>query len=192
MPEFIFACPECRQQVQCDPALAGSPIICPLCQRTIAVPPAAEPTIQIKISTLRRLAFITAGVAAVFVLVMLALYFLQPRRVIFKASVDGTDVVKISGDRLWIEHQSWQLPTLIHVNGVKWDPEWNGNTSENYELRRAFRPGSPDAIKLTKVHGRGGMSIIQMPSPANHQTLAIQLDDGSYGGAAFYEFILTW
>jgi hypothetical protein len=199
MVELVFTCPHCQQNVRCDSALSGSQITCPGCQRSIAVPSPtpqvagpAERAVQIKVSTLQKIALI-AGILAAIAVVALAIYsFTGPKSVTFKGSIDGTDVVKICGHRLWIEHQSFQLPTRLKVNGGNWAPAWNGSISTAYHLRRAFSPGNPGDLKLHKLHGRGDVTIIQMPSPANNQTLAIQLDDGPFGGAAFYEFTLSW
>ena len=47
----------------------------------------------------------------------------------FRAVVDGSDVVKVSGDRLWIEHEEWQLPSQIFINGKPWHPVWNDKVS---------------------------------------------------------------
>jgi hypothetical protein len=69
MAEFKFPCPLCRQNISCDTRYAGSQINCPACQKTIVVPrstfptpPRDEPVIQIKISTLKRFAFVTLGI----------------------------------------------------------------------------------------------------------------------------------
>jgi hypothetical protein len=152
-----------------------------------------QDTIQIKISTLRNTALIGLGVLLVAGAVLLALHlFTGPKKVTFRAYVDGTDVVKISGSRLWIEHGDFQLPTRIRINGEKWNPTWDSDTSSTYKLRRAFRPGSPESIKFTKQFGRGAISIVQTPAPSNDETLAIKLDDGPYGGADWYEFTVSW
>jgi positive regulator of sigma E activity len=77
MAEFKFACPQCKQHIQCDTCYAGSEINCPGCRQIIIVPSApklaasGERTIQIKVSTLRRSALIvlcallTGGVMAI-------------------------------------------------------------------------------------------------------------------------------
>lgn len=65
MAHLKFNCPKCRQKIQCDTTYAGSHIDCPTCRETILVPPssmpvpvAEEPVIQIKVSTLKKAAFI--------------------------------------------------------------------------------------------------------------------------------------
>jgi hypothetical protein len=130
-------------------------------------------------------------------------FFGGSRSVTFRAYVDGTDVVKLSGSRLWIEHLQWQQPVRISVNGTTWIPTWNetysptfpnwsDNESRPYTLKRWFNPHNPDNIKLVKIAGRGPIAITEIPSPANHQTLSIKLDDGPMGGADWYEFTVSW
>jgi hypothetical protein len=66
MAEFKFPCPLCGQNISCDTRYAGSQIHCPACQQTIIVPrstfstpPRDEPVLQIKISTLKRVAVVS-------------------------------------------------------------------------------------------------------------------------------------
>jgi len=199
MAEFKFFCPQCKQHIQCDSSYAGLKINCPSCQREIVVPPMPsvvqpkEPAIQIKTSTLRKAAIIALCVALAAGIVAAPFYiFVGPKKLTFKAYVDGTDIVKLSGGRLWIEHQTWQLPTRMTVNDKKWNPAWNNNVCKPFQLRRAFKPGNPQDIKLTSQRGRGGISILEKPSPANNETLAIKVDDGGFGGADWYEFAVSW
>lgn len=65
MPEFKFTCPQCQQHIQCDVSYVGSPITCPTCKQAIIVPPVPqqpaapnERTVQIKISTLRKVVLV--------------------------------------------------------------------------------------------------------------------------------------
>jgi hypothetical protein len=121
--------------------------------------------------------------------------------------IDGADTVKIQGSKVWYEHHSWDLPgkwqgrddnTLI--NGVPWHPEWIGNAgnsrnSDPYlSLQPAFAPKSPARIKLTKIAGRGEVGISQLPTPENHETLSVHLDDAplEFQGADWYEVIIEW
>jgi len=114
-----------------------------------------------------------------------------------KAYIDGSDTVKIQGNKLWFEHEEFDLPgdhntkpTLI--NGKPWRPAWNDKTSIAYEgLRPAFKPGAPAEIKLTKLSGRGEVNISEMPTPENNQTLAIHFNDEP-PGADWYEVRIDW
>ena len=199
MSEFNFPCPQCRQPIQ----YPGAQIICPSCGQTVTAPRAAsgaggataDGAVQIKISTLRAAALIGAGVVLAAALVWLPIHlFAGPKTMTFRAFVDGTDLIKMSGNRLWIEHLDSQLPVKMKVNGEKWNPTWDGDMSRSttYKLRRAFSPATPETIKLVKHLGRGEVSIAEKPAPDNNGTLAIKLDDGPYGGADWYEFTVSW
>ena len=115
-----------------------------------------------------------------------------------KIFVDGTDVVKVSGNRLWIEHGTGSLPQnppdkIIYVSGQTWTPTWNDKTSAEFAgINPAFRPRDSQKIQLTKRAGRGTVSIAEYPSPDNNRTLAIKIDDEDFGGADWYEVLVSW
>lgn len=201
MAEFTFPCPLCKQRIQCDASYVGSQINCPICQKAIIVPPVPPPTaagtgervIQIKTSTLRTLALLGASVLVAVGILALTIHLLAgPKTLTFKAFVDGVDVVKLSGKKLWIEHLHDQFPSRMSINGKNWNPVWDKNTSASYELNPAFRPRNPESIKLTKRTGRGAIIIMEEPTPGNDETLVIRLDDGGIGGADWYEFTVSW
>jgi hypothetical protein len=161
-----------------------------------AIPPLAsassERPVKMKGSALRNTGMIVLGILLAVALVWLPVHlFAGPKRVKFRAFVDGLDVVKISGHRLWMEHMDAQLPVSMRVNGKSWSPAWNDNTSAVFELSGALR-GNPANIKLTQRLGRGTVSIVEQPSADNDKTLTIKIDDGSYGGADWYEFTISW
>jgi len=211
MPEFKFKCPECKQQIQCDVGYAGSRITCPICQKNILVPSSAEPVLEIKVSTLKKAGLYSAGALLVIALLFAGRHLFGPKTLTFKAYVDGSDVVKISGNQLWVEHLTWQQPLRMAIDGKAWDPAWTDNGTgmqtdpvnasalpvassftARYSLSRAFKPSSPDHVKLTRHIGRGKIYIVQMPNAENKQTVGILLDDGPIGGADNYEFTLSW
>lgn len=198
MPEFKFPCPACRQLIQCDAACVGMRVDCPLCRQAIAVPPRSasdgERVIEIRKSTLKKSGAIALSVLLAVLLAELAIHFIPfgPKEVTFSAYVDGTDVLKLSGRRLWIEHLAWQQPKQISINGGKWSPVWDDDKTRSYMLKRAFKPRNPEAINLTKKAGRGTVTIIEKPTTENQQTLAIQIDDGPYPGADSYELTVSW
>jgi hypothetical protein len=157
------------------------------------VAPSGERVIQIKVSTLRRTAIIGLCILLAVAIVGAPFYFLAgTRKMTFKAYVDGTDVIKLCGYSVWIEHQTWQLPNKITVNGKKWAAQWNGSTSAPYQLGWGFNQPRSENIKLTKLIGRGTITIMEMPTPENQESLSIQMDDGSFGGADWYEFVVSW
>ncbi len=200
MAEFKFSCPQCQQPILCDSSYAGSQINCPVCQRAILVPsltPSAADAsgrkVRAEISTLRTVAILGAGILAAAGMVLLVVHLVAgPKTVTFKAWVDGVDVVKLSGKNLWIEHQDFQPPGKMSVNGKNWNPVWEKKSSAPYELNPAFKPRNPENVKLIKPAGRGTISILETPTPANDGTLAVQLDDGNEGGADWYEFTISW
>ncbi|HUB87301.1 MAG TPA: hypothetical protein VMB22_05370 [Verrucomicrobiae bacterium] len=209
MAEFKFACPQCQQHILCDTGYMGMRINCPVCQESIVVPPAPSSAtsgnmIQMKKSTLKVSALILAGILVATGLAGTAVYFFGgPRTVTFKAYVDGTDVVKLRGWKLWIEHQQWQRPKKISINGKPWTPAWSASKSPTfpswsdnltapYAFAGAFRFGNPEKIKVSKRLGRGTVSILERPSAGNNWTLAILVDDGPFPGADWYEFTASW
>jgi hypothetical protein len=114
-----------------------------------------------------------------------------------KIFVDGSDVVKASGNRLWIEHESASLPgKTIYVNGQAWSPLWNDRTNKTSTefagLNPAFRPHDPQKIQVTKRAGRGPVSIETFPSSDNDQTLSIKIDDDDPPGADWYDVQVSW
>ena len=116
----------------------------------------------------------------------------KPHVLVFRAVVDGVDVVKVSGDRLWIEHEDFQLPSQIFVNNKPWHPVWTDKVSAPLEgLSPAFKPRDSMKVKLTQLKGRGPVSIIQLPTSANNQTLAFRIND-SDGGADTYQISVSW
>ena len=159
---------------------------------------------RISKSTLWTVAFAGLGVLLAAGIVVLTLWLLAgPKTVTVKAYVDGTDVVKLRGRELWIEHQAWVQPARITINGVKWNPVWNAtqspsfpnwtnNVSLPFVLNYSFRPRNPDRIQISKKNGRGTVAIAEMPTPDNQETLAIIMDDGPFAGADWYEFTVSW
>ena len=117
----------------------------------------------------------------------------KPHVLTLRAVVDGIDVVKVSGDQLWIEHEDFELPVELFVNRKPWRPVWNGKMSAPLEgLEPAFHPRDPQKVKLTQLKGRGTVAIVQLPNSANDETLAFRIDDGQFGGADTYQISVTW
>jgi len=117
----------------------------------------------------------------------------QRRALTFSADVDGSDVVKVSGNKLWVEHEEFQLPQRIILNDKVWIPQWTTNVSAPYEgLQPPFAPRDPWKIKVSKKAGRGAVTITQLPSVANDQTLGIRIDDNEQPGSARYEIRVSW
>src|SRR4051794_6598374 len=103
------------------------------------------------------------------------------RELTIKSYIDGSDVVKVSENKVWIEHEDFDLPGKngnhnypTYVNGVAWSPEWNEKVSAPYQyVKPAFRPKDAQKIKVEKRVGRGTVSITQSPA-SESGTLAIR------------------
>jgi serine/threonine protein kinase len=134
-----------------------------------------------------------ASVALVIVLVTL-LAGHSRHQLTVRAFIDGSDVVKVSDNKLWFEHETGSLPGRnIFVNGKAWTPSWTNNVSSEFMgLNAAFRPASAQKIQITTRAGRGTVSVAQFPSPANDETLAVRMDDIDPGGADWYEVVISW
>ena len=201
MVEFKFSCPQCRQKIQCNANYVGAQINCPACRQLIVVPPSppavvasGNRVIQIKLPTLRNVSIgvlcilLAAGVVS---LIFFALA--KPKILTIKSFVDGSDIIKMSGKKLWIEHESFKRPNQISIDGKKWLPKWNGNVSIPYEdFSPAFKPHDSQNIKLSKRMGRGTVTIVEMPTIENSETLVVKIDDTANSGADWYEFTVSW
>lgn len=109
MVEIIFPCPQCGQNVRCDPSYTGRPIHCPACRLPIAVPlippaslPPGDRVIQVKVSTLKRVAILALCVLLVG---SLALF------VVLKL----THVTVLKGDDRLNTPQSYRPPVEITI-----------------------------------------------------------------------------
>jgi len=129
----------------------------------------------------------------------------SPNSLRIRAFIDGLDTIKIKGNEIWYEHHKWDLPGKwqgrfdepTFINGKAWKPEWNGSISSPYrELDAAFpKVRAHQEFKLTKLEGRGSVTIAESPAPGNDYTLSILLDDADakqFGGAAWYEILVEW
>ena len=91
------------------------------------------------------------------------------------------------------------MGTVIYVNGRAWTPTWSTNSdsprgvsSEFGGVNPPFLARSGQGIEVTKKVGRGVVSFEQFPSADNDQTLAVRVDDEEFGGADWYEFVISW
>jgi hypothetical protein len=136
------------------------------------------------------------GVICVALVVVLVAFLIgsSHRQFTVKAFIDARDVVKVSGTKLWFEHETGSLPGMnIFVNRKAWSPSWTSNVSTAFVgLNPAFRPHDPQKIQITKRVGRGTVSVAEFPSPANEETLAVRIDDEEIGGADWYEVVISW
>jgi hypothetical protein len=114
--------------------------------------------------------------------------------------IDGSDVLKIRGNELWIEHRNFVLPGKwvdhtdasgnepTYINSDAWVPKWNGDVSLPYAAKARLLPeGSQFDVRLVTPQDRGSVTILQQPSAQNDFTLSILLDDDFANGAAWYQ-----
>jgi hypothetical protein len=136
------------------------------------------------------------GIACVALVIALLTFLagLSHHKLTVRAFIDGIDVIKVSGNKLWFEHEESALPGKnIFVNGKAWTPSWTNNVSTEFAgLIAVFRPIDAQKIQITKRVGRGTVSVAQFPSPANDETLAVRIDDEDFGGADWYEVVISW
>ena len=125
----------------------------------------------------------------------------RPGALRIRAFIDGSDTIKIRGNDLWYEHHKWDLPGKwqgrfdepTYVNGKAWKPQWHGSVSGPYqEVHPAFPRVTTEQIKLTKLAGRGSVSITETPNRENDYTLSVFLDDDRFAEAEWYEMLIEW
>jgi hypothetical protein len=112
--------------------------------------------------------------------------------------IDGADVIRIDGSRLWFQHRSYKKPGVVKdgveptiINGKEWLPHWQDAQSLPFTLPVALPTGVPVDLSIALKEGRGPVRIIEHPSPANGFQIAILIDDRE-SGADWYEFVLHW
>jgi len=135
-----------------------------------------------------------ACVALVVVLLAFLVGFGHRQQLTVRAFIDGSDVIKVSDNKLWFEHDTFGLPgKTIFVNGQAWTPEWNDKVSTVFAgLNATFKPHDAQKIQITKLIGRGTVSVEEFPTPANNETLAVRIDDDDFNGADWYEIAISW
>jgi hypothetical protein len=117
------------------------------------------------------------------------------RRIVFRATVDAGDNVVIQDGKLHIEHIDWTKPKDISINGIKWTPEWQGNTTNrfaNFIPPLAPFAGSHVSARLAKkVKNKGWVKVLEEPTDANDQKFVVHLQDEG-NGASDFEVHITW
>ncbi len=87
--------------------------------------------------------------------------------------VDGSDIIYIQGNRLWIDHRSGQ-------------PIYGAD-------HRFFQslPNGREFVFVRKINGRGSVRVVEQPSRNNNYTAAILIEDRD-GGGDRYEIEVEW
>ena len=121
------------------------------------------------------------------------------RRLVVKAYIDGKSVLKVQGGKLWWEHKEDSLPGKWDkhneptvVNDNEWFPDWDGPQSAPLENAVPFISNIMQEIRVHKIKSRGKVTILQQPTAANKNILAVLFDDSKAGGADWYEIELYW
>jgi hypothetical protein len=65
-------------------------------------------------------------------------------------------------------------------------------STTNEMVQPPFYTPIPQNIKLSKLEGRGKVTIVQLPADTNDLTLGIRLDDNDFNGGDNYEIRISW
>jgi hypothetical protein len=114
------------------------------------------------------------------------------RRIVIKALVDARDHWTIQDGKLRIEHFEFKKPVDIVINGVKWIPNWTGNTTDDFTgFTPPLAPFSAGNLTIKKTKGRGEVTILEPPTEANGYKFVFRLQDKG-AGADEHEVRITW
>lgn len=92
---------------------------------------------------------------------------------VWSGRVDGTDLLRIRGNQLDIEHQ-----TGVPIIGA------------DYRFSKAL-PNAPRTVSVRKLKGRGKVTVIEQPNQSNNFTATIRIEDKD-GGSSHYEIEVSW
>jgi hypothetical protein len=117
-----------------------------------------------------------------------------------KSFIDGADVIKIQANKIWYEHESWNLPGRwegrnepTFINEKEWIPEWEGRNSKPFDEIQPPLPTEADTrIYASETQGRGPVYVIERPNAGNDYVLSLYLDDAAIDGADWYEVLVQW
>jgi len=116
----------------------------------------------------------------------------QQHQLRIKMRVEANEIVKVKGGSVWIEHQRFDFPTDISINGIHWDPQWTGNRSDDFtKFTPPLAPFTNAAVKVKKIHGRDSVEVQEPPTEQNGQTLTLHFMDKPVGGDV-YEIHVDW
>lgn len=115
-----------------------------------------------------------------------------PRSILIKARIDGHDLFHYSDGKLWIEHLSAQKPLQITINGVPWQPVWNGNETEPFTAFSPLpAPFGESRPRFKQIAGRDKAKLEKLPTVNVKKIATIDVSDVP-GGDDIYEFQLSW
>jgi len=102
------------------------------------------------------------------------------RHITIRGKFDA-DNIKVQNGAVWIEHLSFDKPTELSINGVRWNPTWQGNTSDRFQLPAPVIPFGDAKVRVRKLLGRSPIALLDLPSAKNNQTLTIKAVDSPVG-----------
>jgi hypothetical protein len=97
----------------------------------------------------------------------------QEPQFVWRGRVDGKDYIKLSGDRVWIDHSKFKPIT-----------------EDTFDLRSPL-PRESVNVLLKKLRGRDRVEIVEQPGPQNNYTVTVLIEDRP-AHSDFYEFELYW
>jgi len=132
-----------------------------------------------------------------------------------QAQIDGRDQLILKGNTAQWHHFDFaavgrergsDAPTLI--GGIKsstdtsilWLPVWPSPPPDEIRsealssVLQGLRPSIPSngaPWQVERIFGRGAVTIVEQPTPANAFTLIVEFDDYKFGGSSFYGVILS-
>jgi len=178
---------------------SNRPPVIPAAALAIAAPRPGKPrkvsSAKTKIAVVGALILLAAGALAI----ALRSTTQANHLITIKARIDGKDIMKIQGNKVWWQHELGGLPgdpqgvnEHTFINGIAWRPQWDGSNSIPFEaLAPVFGRQPPVQVTLNKLSGRGEVAISDLPTPANTNTLSVYFNDEE-GGADWYEVSILW
>lgn len=88
--------------------------------------------------------------------------------------VDGLDNILVRGSTV----------SVVHLQSAPID-------QATYDMSNPL-PYREVNVTLSKVRGRGNITLLEQPNAANNYTAVVQVDDQAIAGSAWYEFTLDW
>ena len=113
-----------------------------------------------------------------------------------EVTIDGVSELILGGNTAQWWHLNYDPPGTTTINGVSWTPTGLSNgcscLSDVFTGVAPAIPLNATNFAVTVSDGRGVVSIQQYPSSGNGYKLYVRFDDGSQGGADFYDVTINY